>query len=395
MQEKSVKDKLLSKILIMEVLVRYGEIFLKSEPVRRIYEKILVKNIKLALKREDIEFSVRRERGRIFVETGKIEKACTALQNVPGIVSVSPCYHLQTSEMGKIKNFVKENYREWIKPKQTFAVRARRLGDQKYTSKKLEEEVGSVVERKVDLENPDVTIFIEVRNKDTYVYTQVLKCLGGMPIGTSGKVAALLSGGIDSPVAAFLAMKRGCKVVFVHFHSFPLVSKKSIEKAKEIVKVLNKYQFKSILYLVPFHEIQMKIKTSIEPKYRIILYRRFMLRIAELIAKEEDAKALVTGESLAQVSSQTLDNIATIEEVTSMSVLRPLIGMDKEEIIQLAKKIGTYEISIKPQEDCCTLFVPKHPATKSNPEKIKELERKLKVLQMVKKALKQTEKVLI
>jgi thiamine biosynthesis protein ThiI len=139
----------------------------------------------------------------------------------------------------------------------------------------------------------------------------------------------------------------------------------------------------------------MKIKTSIEPKYRIILYRRFMLRIAELIAKEEDAKALVTGESLAQVSSQTLDNIATIEEVTSMPVLRPLIGMDKEEIIQLAKKIGTYEISIKPQEDCCTLFVPKHPATKSNPEKIKELERKLKVLQMVKKALKQTEKVLI
>jgi len=389
-----VKNKF-KQILIMEVLVRYGEIFLKSEPVRRIYEKILVKNIRLALKKEGIKFSVRRERGRIFIESEETDKVCKILQNVTGIVSVSPCYHLQTSDIEKIKRFVKENYEEWIKPRQTFAVRARRIGNQPYTSKDLEEEVGKVIERKVDLEDPDVTVFIEVRRNDTYIYTQVLKCLGGMPVGTSGKVVALLSGGIDSPVAAFLAMKRGCKVVFVHFHSFPLVSRKSIEKAKEIVKVLNKYQLKSVLYLVPFHEIQMKIKTSIEPKYRIILYRRFMIRIAELIAKEEDAKALVTGESLAQVSSQTLDNIATIEEVTKMPILRPLIGMDKEEIIQLAKKIGTYEISIKPQEDCCTLFVPKHPATKSNPEKIKELENKLKIAQMVKKALKQTEKLII
>jgi len=379
----------------MEVLVRYGEIFLKSEPVRRIYEKILVKNIKLALKREGIKFSVRRERGRIFVESKEVEKVCNTLQNVLGIVSVSPCYHLETSELGQIKKFVEKNYRNWIKPKQTFAVRGRRLGNQSYTSKELEEEVGNVVKRKVNLKSPDVTIFIEVRGKDTYVYTQVLKCLGGMPVGTSGKVVALLSGGIDSPVAAFLAMKRGCKVVFVHFHSFPLVSKKSIEKAKEIVKVLNKYQAKSILYLIPFHEIQMKIKTTISPKYRIVLYRRFMLRIAELIAKAERAKGLVTGESLAQVSSQTRDNIATIEEATSMPVLRPLIGMDKEEIVQLAKKVGTYEISIRPQEDCCTLFVPKHPATKSDPEKIKKLEKKLKVKHMVKKTVKQAEKFLI
>jgi thiamine biosynthesis protein ThiI len=379
----------------MEVLVRYGEIFLKSEPVRRIYEKILVKNIKLALRRERIKFSVRRERGRIFIESEEIEKVCNTLQNVVGIVSVSPCYHLETSELEQIKNFVEKKYKSWIKPKQTFAVRARRIGNQSYTSKKLEEEIGSVVKRKVNLKNPDVTIFIEVRGKDTYIYTKVLKCIGGMPIGTSGKVVSLLSGGIDSPVASFLSMKRGCKVVFIHFHSFPLVSKRSIEKAIEIVKALNKYQFKSVLYLVPFHEIQMKIKTRIAPKYRIILYRRFMLRIAELIAKAENAKAIVTGESLAQVSSQTLDNIATIEEVTSMPILRPLIGMDKEEIVQLAKKIGTYEISIKPQEDCCTLFVPKHPATKSSVKKIKKLEKKLKVAQMVKKAMKEIERVII
>jgi len=379
----------------MEVIVRYGEIFLKSEPVRRIYEKILVRNIKLALKREGIKFSLRRERGRIFVKSEKIEKVCNALQNVVGIVSVSPSYHLETSELEQIKNFVRENYKSWIKAGQTFAVRVRRIGNQNYTSKKLEEVVGSVVKRKVNLKKPDVTIFIEVREKDTYIYTEVIKCLGGMPVGTSGKVVSLLSGGIDSPVASFLSMKRGCKVVFVHFHSFPLVSKRSIEKAIELIKVLNKYQFKSVLYLVPFHEIQMKIKTSIAPKYRIILYRRFMFRIAELIAKAENAKALVTGESLAQVSSQTLNNIATIEEATTMPVLRPLIGMDKEEIVQLAKKIGTYEISIKPQEDCCTLFVPKHPATKSNVEKIKKLEKRLKVARMIKKAMKETERVII
>jgi thiamine biosynthesis protein ThiI len=379
----------------MEVLVRYGEIFLKSEPVRRTYEKILVKNIKLALKREGIKFSIRRERGRIFIKSEEIEKVCNALQNVVGIVSISPCYHLETSELEQIKNFVEKNYKSWIKPKQTFAVRARRIGNQSYTSKELEEKVGSVVKRKVNLENPDVTIFIEVRGKDTYIYTKILKCIGGMPIGSSGKVVSLLSGGIDSPVSSFLAMKRGCKVVFVHFHSFPLVSKKSIEKVIEIVKALNKYQFRSALYLVPFHEIQLKIKTTISPKYRIILYRRFMLRITELIAKKEGAKAIVTGESLAQVSSQTLDNIATIEEATTMPILRPLIGMDKEEIIQLARKIGTYEISIRPQEDCCTLFVPKHPATKSNVEKIKKLERKLKVKQMINKTMKEIERVII
>jgi thiamine biosynthesis protein ThiI len=378
----------------MEVLVRYGEIFLKSEPVRRIYESILVRNIKLALKREDVEFTIRRERGRIFIN-GDVEKVKEALKNVFGIVSFSPCYHLETCDIEKIKEFIKSNYENWIKPEQAFAVRAKRVGTHEYTSRDLEKEIGKVVNRKVNLDNPDVTIFVEVREKDTYIYTQIIKGLGGMPVGTSGKVLSLLSGGIDSPVASFLAMKRGCKVSFIHFHSYPLVSNRSIEKSKGIVKILNKYQFRSVLYLVPFHEIQMKIKATIIPKYRIIFYRRFMLRIAEKIAKKENAKALVTGESLAQVSSQTLSNIATIEEVTKMPILRPLIGMDKEEIIQIAKKIGTYDISILPQEDCCTLFIPRHPATKSEVKTIKEMEKKLDVKGMVNKALKETEKVVI
>jgi len=377
-----------------EVLIRYGEIFLKSEPVRKIFEKKLADNIKHALKRGKIKFTLRRERGRIFVETG-VDKACEDLQKVLGIVSVSPCYHLKTARLEEIRKFCEKNYEDWIKPRQSFAVRARRIGKHPYTSRDLENEIGKVIERKVTLENPDVTISVEIRDRETYISTKTVKCFGGLPVSTSGKVVALLSGGIDSPVASFLAMKRGCKAVFVHFHSFPLVSKRSIEKVKELVKVLNMYQFRSVVYLVPFQEIQMAIKASIEPKYRIILYRRMMFRIAEEVAKVENAKALVTGESLAQVSSQTLTNMATIEEATALPVLRPLVGMDKNEIVEMAKKIGTYEISIKPQEDCCTLFVPKHPATKSNPEAVKKLEKKLKVREMVKKAVKEAERIKI
>jgi thiamine biosynthesis protein ThiI len=375
-----------------EVLVRYGEIFLKSEFVRQKYEKKLVENIKTALKRQNFEFKIRRERGRIFVETGHVDLVCEALKKVFGIVSVSPCYRLDTAKLEEIKDFCKKNYERWIKPRQTFAVDARRIGKHSYTSKDIENAVGSVIGRRVDLENPDVTVGIEVRDGQTYIYTKIIPCLGGMPVSTSGKVAALLSGGIDSPVAAFLAMKRGCKVVFIHFHSFPLVSRASMDKVKELVKILNHYQYRSVLYLVPFHEIQMKIKAAVEAKYRIILYRRMMFRIAEELARKEGAKALVTGESLAQVSSQTLDNMATIEAAASIPVLRPLVGMDKEEIVSLAKKIGTYEISIRPQEDCCTLFVPKHPATKSKPALAEHLEKKLKLRQMVNKAIKNTEK---
>ena len=379
----------------MEVLIRYGELFLKSEPVRRIYEKKLVENIKNFLKKNEIEFEIYRKRGRIFIKSKKIKKVCEILKNIPGITSFSPCYHLQTSNLKKIKNFVEKNYENWISKKKSIAVRVRRIGKHRFTSKEVEDEVGKVVNRKVNLKNPDVTIGIEIRDNDTYIFTEKVRGVGGLPISCSGKVLALLSGGIDSPVASFLMMKRGCKVHFIHFHSFPLVSKRSIEKVKELIKILNKFQNKSKLYLIPFADIQTEIKTKIDAKYRIIFYRRFMLKISEEIAKKERAKALVTGDSLGQVSSQTLENISVINESIKIPIFRPLIGFDKEEIISLAKEIGTYEISIKPQEDCCSLFVPKHPVTKAKIEKIKNLEKELKTKKLIRNAIKNAEIIFI
>ncbi|MCS7105882.1 MAG: tRNA 4-thiouridine(8) synthase ThiI [Candidatus Aenigmarchaeota archaeon] len=374
-----------------EILVRYGEIFLKSEMVRRIYEKKLVENIKASLKKSSLEFEIYRTRGRIFIKTENLKKACKTLKKIFGIVSFSPCFHLKTSKKEEIVKFFEENYEQFVKPKQTFALEIKRIGKHDYSSMELAKDVGKVIKRKVNLSKPQVKIFVEVRENDTYVYTKKIKGLGGMPVSSSGKVLSLISGGIDSPVSSWLAMKRGCKVIFIHFHSFPLVSKTSIEKTRELIKILSQYQGKSRVYFIPFSEIQMKIKTLASAKYRIVLYRRVMLKIAEEIAKKENAKALVTGESLAQVSSQTLDNILAIEEATTLPILRPLVGMDKNEIIELAKKIKTYEISIKPQEDCCTLFVPKHPTTRAKLEIIKRIEKKLKLEKEIDNVIKKAE----
>ena len=373
------------------VLIAYGELFLKSEPVKRRFEKKLLENIRYWLRKNRIEFKVQRKRGRIFIETKQFKKACEILRKIFGIVWVAPCYHLKTSNLKEIQEFCRKNYKNWIKKNESFAIRARRVGKHDYTSQDLAEVVGKVIDRKVNLSSPDKEIFVEVRDDDCYIYLETLKGYGGLPLGTSGKVVSLISGGIDSPVSSWLMMKKGCEVILLHFHSFPLVSKASIEKVKELAEVLSEYQRIIKLYLVPFHKIQLEIKTKIPAKYRILLYRRFMFRIAERVAEKEKAKALVTGESLAQVSSQTLPNLAVIEEVTKLPVLRPLIGMDKVEIVDLAKEIGTYEISIKPQEDCCSLFVPKHPATKARVEVVKELEKKLRVKKLVNDALKNVE----
>ncbi|MCW1296473.1 MAG: tRNA 4-thiouridine(8) synthase ThiI [Candidatus Parvarchaeota archaeon] len=374
-----------------EILVRYGEIFLKSEPVMQLFERRLIENIKSRIIKTGIDFSIYQKRGRIFIKTKKIAKVCKILKKVFGIVSFSPCLHLETSEKREILEFFKQNYNKIVGKDEKFAVEVKRVGKHNYSSQELAREIGSVIKRKVDLANPDKRIFVEVRENDTYIYFKKIKGLGGLPVGVSGKVISLISGGIDSPIASLLAMKRGCNVIFVHFHSFPLVSKKSIEKTKKLLQVLREYQDKIKLYLIPFANIQLTIKAMIPTKYRIIFYRRFMLRICEEIARKEGAKALITGESLAQVSSQTLDNIAVIEEVTQIPILRPLIGMDKLEIIKIAKKIGTYEISVQPQEDCCTLFTPKHPTAQARIEIVKELERRIKIKKLMKDAIDKAE----
>ena len=243
----------------------------------------------------------------------------------------------------------------------------------------------------VNLTQPELQIFLDVLPKEILVYFEEIRGYGGLPVGVSGLVAAMLSGGIDSPVAAWQLMKRGCRVNFVHFHSYPLVDMSSIEKATELAQYLNRYQYQSKLYLAPLGEIQKQIILSTPPAYRVILYRRFMVRITEALARRQGAKAIVTGESCGQVSSQTLDNMAVIDAVAGMPILRPLVGYNKEEIINVARSLGTYPVSILPDQDCCSLFVPRHPETHANLETVSRLESVLPVEELVEQSLQGTE----
>lgn len=276
----------------------------------------------------------------------------------------------------------------------TFKVATRRAYKQfPLTSEDINRELGTFVREQtgasVDLDQPDLTIFVEVLPRDIYFSFGRERGPGGLPVGVSGRVVSLLSGGIDSPVAAHRLMKRGCQVVFVHFHSFPFLDGTSRDKAVDLVQVLTRFQHRSSLYLVPFGEIQREVVAGAPSPLRVVLYRRLMGRIAEQIARREHAKALVTGESLGQVASQTLGNLAVIEEAVGLPILRPLIGSDKEEIVQQARGLGTYEISIIPDQDCCRLFVPRHPATGASLEEIREAEGRLDVEKLVQMGLDQ------
>src|SRR5256712_553850 len=255
------------------------------------------------------------------------------------------------------------------------------------TSVELNRELGGfVLERvaaRVDLRHPELEIHVEVMPAETFVYVEPVAGPGGLPVGASGTVAALLSGGIDSPVAAWRMMKRGCRVLFVHFHSVPYLPATSQAKARALVERLTAWQYASRLYLVPFGEIQREVVLSVPPPLRVVVYRRLMLRITQELARRGGALALATGESLGQVASQTLENIACIDEAASLPVLRPLIGMDKLEITTAAQEIGTFEISIEPDADCCTLFTPRHPATRATLDEIRAAEVALNLDRLV------------
>lgn len=298
----------------------------------------------------------------------------------------------------------------------TFRITARRA-DKNFplTSDEINYKVGeyifekSCLGLKVNLKNPDINCFIEIVDGSTplvqsdspqvatggkaLLYFDKIPALGGLPVGTSGKVLSLISSGFDSPVAAWHLMKRGARVDFVHFHSYPRTGKESINNVKNIVQILNRYQLLSNLYLVPLLDIQREIFAKCEGKYRILLYRRFMMKIAECVANDICAGALVTGESLGQVASQTLENIRVTDVAVSLPVFRPLIGMDKVEIINYAKKIGTYEISSQPYEDCCSLFTPLHPATKAKLQDVEFEESKLDSEKLIKEAIEKMEKI--
>jgi thiamine biosynthesis protein ThiI len=261
------------------------------------------------------------------------------------------------------------------------------------TSPEIDRELGAAIYLgtgvRVDLEHPELTVYVEVL-ADRILYSfERQPGAGGFPVGSSGRVAALLSGGIDSPVAAWRMMKRGCTVLPVHFHAFPLQDRTTIDKVTELARILTRYQLRTRLLLVPFGEVQQTIVASCPAPLRVVLYRRFMVRIAEVLAARHRARALVTGESLGQVASQTLDNMGVIDEVARGLVLRPLVGMDKEEITQQARRIGTFETSTLPDQDCCQLFVPKSPATAATLEEVLRAEAVLDVDSLVQGAARQ------
>jgi thiamine biosynthesis protein ThiI len=270
----------------------------------------------------------------------------------------------------------------------SFRVSARRA-DKRFplTSPQIEREVGGRIKEArgwtVNLDAPALTIHVEALSTDAFYFFGKERGPGGLPVGASGRVVALLSGGIDSPVASWRMMRRGCRVLFVHFHSYPILSRASQEKARELARMLTRFQFHSRLFLVPFGELQQKVVLSVAPPLRVVIYRRLMLRIAERIARQERAQALVTGEVVGQVASQTIENLSVIGSVATLPVLRPLVGMDKEEITVEAQRLGTYPVSIIPDQDCCTLFTPRHPATKARRFAVEEAEQSLAIDEMI------------
>ncbi len=382
------------------IICHYGEIGLKGKN-RKFFEEKLMSNIRMSLPEGSFSL-IKRISGRIIVKlTGNGQKKETkisdSLQKVFGITYFSFAVSCRQEIPAMEKEAVKMVRGRKFK---SFRISAQRSNkDFPLTSQQINSRVGESVvkalKKEVDLENPDLTLFLEIVEDYAFLYLQRIEGLRGLPVTVSGKAVALISGGIDSPVAAFLAMKRGIKVIFVHFHAHPYTSKDSIEKVKRMVSMLSQYQFGAKLYLVPFADIQKQVMLNTEAKLRVLIYRRFMLRIAQEIAAREKAQVFITGESVGQVASQTLENIRVVEGAVELPILRPLICQDKEEIIRKAKEINTFEISILPHEDCCVRFLPKHPETRANPEEVEKEEEKLDINGMIEAALKGTSMLFI
>lgn len=386
----------------MYVICHYAEIGLKGKN-RKFFEEKLIENLKKSLVGLGCR-RIQRISGRILIELNeKAEesKIKEALKNVFGVAHFSFAISCE-QEMETIK----KKSAEFLKSKKfkTFRIETKRSEkDFPLTSQEVNEKVGEYIlenlkvpktKLKVDLTNPDIICFIEIVEKYVFLYSEKIKGQGGLPIGVSGKVISLLSSGIDSPVASFYGMRRGIRMIFLHFHTqdpekIRIAPKQnSIEKTKKIVRTLNKYQFSSKLYLVPFLNIQKGIFQKTNPELGCILCRRFMFRIAEVLAEKEKAEALITGENIGQVASQTLVNIRVTEEAVNLPVLRPLIGMDKKDIIDKAKEIETFDTSILAEEFYCQGFLAKHPETRANLKKVKEEEKKLDVEKLIKEAIK-------
>jgi thiamine biosynthesis protein ThiI len=374
---------------VTSVIVHYQEIALKGRN-RPWFIARLVRNLRVATADLDVR-SVRALMGRIELTLGPHASwpaIKDRLEHVFGVANFS-----MAGRVGLDPDAVAGAILSDLGDRSvgSFRVSARRA-DKRYplTSPQIEREVGGRIKLargwKVDLSNPELNIHLEFLTDQAFYFFGKERGAGGMPTGVSGRVACLLSGGIDSPVAAFRLMRRGCSVVLVHFHSYPFHSLTSQEKVREIARLLTRYQQHTRLYLVPFGEIQRQVVLSVPQTLRVIMYRRLMMRIAWALARASRARALVTGEVLGQVASQTLENLAVIGSAVTAPIFRPLIGLDKDEITEQAQRIGTYPISIIPDEDCCQLFTPRNPATKARLDETEAAERLLPVDELVSQA---------
>ena len=380
-------------------IVHYHELALKGRN-RDFFEQRLVRNLRLALK----DLRIRRVealqgRIRITIPDG-VDPAAVAerLRRTCGVsnflLTESVSLRLDQPDLKPLKEAAERQIAGLTFT--TFRVTAKRADKRlALTSMDVEREVGAhlaaLTGKPVKLKHPDLTVHIELLTQEAHVAAGKAPGPGGMPVGTSGKIACLLSGGIDSPVAAYRMIKRGCKALFVHFSGRPLVSRASEEKVRELVHLLTAYQYYSRLFIVPFGEIQREIVANAPAPFRVVLYSRLMVSIAEELARREGCWALVTGDSLGQVASQTPENLSVIETAAELPILRPLISMDKLEITDQARQLGSFETSIEPDQDCCKLFVPPHPSTRTRLEDILRIERGLDISTLVKQGLEKAE----
>ena len=378
--------------------IHYAEVGLKGKN-RIFFEKRLANNIKLALRGTGYA-EVERLHDRILVHLGQHANIAEIKKHLHQVMGIA---HFEIScrtepDITAIKTAALRQIQRH--PCESLKVETRRA-DKTFplTSPEVSAEVGRYLIKetgaRADMHSPDVTCWVKITHNAAYISTEKIRGIGGLPVGVSGKVLVMLSGGIDSPVAAWQMIKRGAKAVFIHFYSYPYTDKASLEKVIEIAEILAAFNYRSTVYLVPFADLQQTIVAETPAPFRVLLYRRMMTRIAQRVAATVNAEALVTGESLAQVASQTLTNLRTIEAIAEIPILRPLIGEDKIEIIEKAQKIGTYDVSTRPHQDCCSLFVPKHPATRASLIALENAESGLDVDALVEDALNNLEKQII
>lgn len=386
-------------------LIKYAEIGIKGRN-RYLFEDALVHQIKYALKKCDGQFLIHKTQGRIYVDAQSefdFDEVVERLQTVFGISGICPVVYVEDEGFDKlvetITGYIADVYPDRNK---TFKVQARRARkNYPKDSMTINMDMGEAIlkafpEMKVDVHNPDIVLNIEVREK-IYIYSEIIPGPGGMPVGTGGKAMLLLSGGIDSPVAGYMIAKRGVKIDAVYFHAPPYTSERAKQKVVDLARIVSRYTGPIYLHIINFTDIQLYIHEKCPHEELTIIMRRYMMRIAEHIAKETECLGLITGESIGQVASQTMASLVATNEVCELPVYRPLIGFDKQEIVEVSEKIGTYETSIQPFEDCCTIFVAKHPVTKPNVNVIRRHEHNLdeKIEELVATALETDEVIIV